>query len=1061
MFVSHRPLKIFAAAILAAILSQASVGVYAQSAPIITGDSSALSGSTLTIVGQNFGTTPATVHIDSIPAPVVSWSNTSITVNLPAAAGPGTLTVATSTGLSTSIAFTGVERGYYLLSANGAVSAEGGATSYGDLTTIHATGSPAVQLVPTTNNQGYWILTQNGSVYAFGDAQNFGSVTTPIGAVSLAVLPSGAGAYVLSATGQVYPLGQAQNYGQPSQTISAVSIATTSTGLGYWILGSDGTVYAFGDASQYGAASSGASLPHSTRPANHSLVKLVNTGVIFEISGNTLYHIPNIAMLKSMGRQIGAVRTVQNLSGYTVGLPLVVPYPDGTVLQTAAARDYWVQGGVVHPLPVSVAHILGLSLSQSVRVSGLRPNWPTGPAVSAASWHVPTGWLYRIQGQPLVAIVEHGTLRPIATGAEFRAMGLKSSDIHVVRHWPHLAMGSPLSAATLIPVNGTLWHPRTGVAVYVAQNGVFRQVPTAVEFHKLGYTISEEHQVASLSNSPIGTALGSAVLPPAGQTAPATATPASPAVSLVPTADSLGYWILSQNGTITPYGDAPPLPEPSALAIGTSTALSLAVTPDQNGAAIVLSNGSVLPLGDAAAVPLTTPGLVNLAMIAGAPAPPGFMSFAYGDFMPHFDGSYGTIQKFPGALSAIVPTWYYLSQNPKTLSWSIGQPPRGSQTVVALAHSQNIQVWPMFGTIAVAPYQTPAHVSAVVRQIVNAAVANGYDGVTIDFEPGNMNGLSKQQVMQLFTNFVSTLGYQLQQAGKGLMVDVYPFGYPVSSFNLPALAANVTYLNIMSYGENDSFTQAGPTQALPWDQHIYQAALAQGVPPQKLIMGLGPYGDYWSFNNQGLNRGAPLGSNSFVSDAQVQRLLALKPTIAPIWDPAFGSEVFMTNEFVNSQGQWTANASGSAVAPTYRLIPSLQSKWMGQVQNLQGLLNYILLRYAVENHQPVPAYLNQNGYYDTATQNAVTQFQRDFSVAGAIPKIYGPSTQAALKSVINRWGLGEYQYWVGNTVGLQNRIQNVALANHLAGVAIWRAPFETNGYWSMLTSTVQVSPHGN
>jgi peptidoglycan hydrolase-like protein with peptidoglycan-binding domain len=118
------------------------------------------------------------------------------------------------------------------------------------------------------------------------------------------------------------------------------------------------------------------------------------------------------------------------------------------------------------------------------------------------------------------------------------------------------------------------------------------------------------------------------------------------------------------------------------------------------------------------------------------------------------------------------------------------------------------------------------------------------------------------------------------------------------------------------------------------------------------------------------------------------------------------------------------------------------------------------MRYAVENNQPIPPFLTQSGHYDAATQNAVTQFQEDFAVVGATPKIYGQTTRAALENLIQQWNIGEYQYWMGTTQSLQNRIQQVALPDHLAGVAIWRAPFETNGYWSMLTGTAPVNPTG-
>jgi hypothetical protein len=204
---------------------------------------------------------------------------------------------------------------------------------------------------------------------------------------------------------------------------------------------------------------------------------------------------------------------------------------------------------------------------------------------------VPNGWLYKVAGKPNVDIVDQSSLRPIPTHAVFLAMGLKQRDIHVVSRWPNLPQGTPLTTPALIPVNGTLWHPANGPAVFVAQNGVFRQIPSAALFRELGYSVRSEHFVPSLTNLPVEASIGATAIP-AGNPPPTTGSPApSPAVNFVPTPDARGYWILDQNGTVAAYGDAPALPQPSAAQMGASTAVSLAVTPDESGADIILADG--------------------------------------------------------------------------------------------------------------------------------------------------------------------------------------------------------------------------------------------------------------------------------------------------------------------------------------------------------------------------------------------------------------------------------------------------------------------------------------
>ncbi|MCY0878796.1 MAG: glycosyl hydrolase family 18 protein [Firmicutes bacterium] len=1038
----------------------------AQTGPTISGYTAADHDSRLNITGQNFGSDPASVTIDGSPASVVSWSATRVTVNLPTTAGPGTLTLTTVQGLSTSVAFSGVERGYYTLTPQGAVTAHGPVATYGDLTSLGAAAtSPAVQMVMTANGQGYWILAQNGSIYNFGDATPLGGVSTPITAVGMAVLPSGTGAYVLSRTGTVYAIGTATNYGSPPAPIPAAAIAVTQTGEGYWVLSQTGAVYAFGDAKDFG------SVPHMTplstpapALANGTLVRLKGTSPVFLVENHVLYHIPTLQVLSGMGKSAASVITVDSLNGYRLGLPCIVPYPDGTLLQdTATQTEYVVQNGVLHP----VANAPAATAVPAVRIAAILPNWPVGPSVSLPSPYFPTGTLLRVKGHAIVYLVDQNTLRPLATKAVFDGSGFAWASVVTVPRLPPLPIGATIASPLPPFQTGALYRRQGAPAVYVDMGGVLRHIPSVALFTALGFSWQNIHTVSSLGTLPMGAPLGSTAIPAAQD-----ASPAAEAVGLVPTANDGGYWILLQNGKVDAFGNAPFFGDPTAAEMGQAKAVALAVTPDGGGYSILTSAGQVYSFGDALSAPSAS-GAIDLAMsptpddpavsTTSAASASSFYVLAYGSFMPHYDGSYSTMVDEAPALSAILPTWYYEQQNPTTLAWTIGSPPAGSNAVVAQAHQEGLQVWPMIGSISVGPFQTASAIQATVQQIVAAVQQNDYDGVTIDFEPTEFNGLSLAQVSQQYTNFVAALGPALHAIGKKLMVDVYATFYPNSPYNLAAIAPYVNYINIMTYGEYDSYTEAGPNAALSWLTSVYQTAISDGANPSQIIMGLGPYGDYWSFNNSGLDQGAPLGDDAYVSDAQVATLLNQNPNIVPVWDPTTGSEVFMTNEYVNSNGDWTANPNGEAVAPTETLSIADEGTFLPQVQNLQGLLNYILLRYAVDHHQPVPSYLPlaQDGHYGPLTTEAVAQFQQDFQVANATPGVYGPSTEAALSQVIQTWNLGEYQYWINSTESLQASLTQVAIPDKLGGIAIWRLPFESSDFWTMLEQTVTINPDGH
>lgn len=1033
---------------------------FAQSAPVITSYAAQNQDTMLAITGTGFGSSAGTVDIDGITADINTWNPTEITVDLPANAGPGTITIDTSQNLSSQTPFSGVERGYYTLTPQGQVTAHGGISTYGDLTTLSTPASaPAIQLILAPDGQGYWILTQNGQVYNFGSAANLGSAPSGITAVAMAATPSGTGAWVLSSTGQVYALGQATNYGSAPSGTTAAAIASTPDGNGYWILAQDGTVYAFGDAVNYGSANVTIATPTSgtTQLGNGTLVQVDHAGPVFLVIGKTLYHVPSISILKAIGRTLGEVKHVSTLSGYTLGPPLVLPFADGSVIHVDNSTAYYLaQNGVLHayasPAVMSASQV---PASRVQNVPAIKLNWPVGSTISQPQPYSPNGALYRLQATKAVYILENGILHQIGSAAVFNAMGLKWSAIQNRSALPGDPTGSIITKPAPLLADGSLW--RVQKAVYVAENGVLRHIPTAATFDQLGFSWSAIQNLPTLSGLTVGSPLDSISIPPG---TPAT----TKAVDLVPTPSGLGYWILLADGTVDALGHAPSFGELTPKTLGSARAVSLAATPDGGGYTVLASNGASFSFGDAlsgtnasSAVSLTMSPQPSASTVSATPT--GFFSMAYGSFMPNYDGSYTTMVDNGAGLSAIIPTWYYEQQNPTTLAWTAGSPPTGFASVVSQAHAEGVQVWPMVGSTSVGPFVNAQAIDATVQQLVQDAVQNNYDGLTIDFEPSDFEGLSMAQASQQYTNFVAALGPALHAVGKKLMVDTYAAFYPASPYNLSAIAPYVDYINIMTYGHFDYTTEAGPDAGLGWMQSVYQSAIAAGVNPSQLIMGFGPYGDYWSFNNSGLDRNAPLGDDGYVSDAQVQQLLASNPNIVPVFDPEYGSEIFMTNEYVNSSGQWTVNPSGNAVAPTETLSTADESQMLPQVQNLQGLLNYILVRYAVDNNQPVPSYLNlaQDGHYGPLTADAVAQFQQDFDVTGATAGTYDAATQAALTQVIQQWNIGEYQYWVDTTQSMQNRVLSVALADKLGGMAVWRLPFETSDFWPTLESIASIS----
>ncbi len=1025
----------------------------AQSAPAISSYRVNSSQTALIIKGTNFGsqTSSASVTLDGLSATIEHWSHHHIRIALPSSTGSGTITVSTG-GLTSSIPFSGVERGYYTLSADGRVTAHGAIKTYGDLRTLGVSGqSSAIQLVTTTDGKGYWILTQSGKVYAFGNATNFGSVNSSITAVSMAVLPSGQGAYVLGQHGTVYPLGQAVNYGNAPKGTRAVAIATTADGQGYWILGPSGKTYHFGDARRLGRAPA-PTQSRASHIANNTLVRVGTTHPIFLYRHGTVYHVPR-TLLSAIGSRREDVTSVQSLRGDTTGLPLVVPYADGTLLQARNHNAvYLVKGGVLHWITNRSTFLgMGYQWHDIRKIPSLPANWLKGSSITKPVPYLPNGTVFRVRQRNAVYVVNHGKVEHIASASVFHAMGYTWSEVKSVRSTPNLPAGAELKTPNPILTTGTLWRIGQQKAVYLYDQGVLRHIPSLGMFHHLGFRFHEVHSLPSTVHISTGTALGSTTVP-------------SPvhvhAVSLSPTVDNRGLWVLFQNGRVATLGDATNLGEPSSTAIRGSNAVGLTVTPGGGGYTILAKDGSTWSYGDATRTRTVT-GAVSLAMDTAPRTPSAtFLSMAYGSFMPNYDGSYSTMVKHASALSVINPTWFYDVQNPVTNQWGLTNPPAGYQNVVTMAHHLGIQVWPQIGSISTAPFKNRTADQNTVKQLVKVAESDHLDGVAIDFEPQHWNGMTMTQAEQAFDTFISLLGPAMHQAGKMLMVNVYASSFPNTMDNYEVLAQYADYINIMDYANHNHATGAGATSPLNWAQQQIQAAISGGLDPSKIIMGVAPYGHYWRYSNHSGMKG-----EEAVSDTWAKALLAAHSSIVPVWDAKAGSEIFMTDRYPTSQNQWATNANAQAHAPVPPsggyTASTAGIKSRKRVQNLQGLLNYILLRYAHGHHQSTPPFLRQDGMYGPKTEAAVALFQQDFGVSGDPSGTYGPNTEAALKKVIAKWDLGQYQYWIDTTKSEQERVQQIALADKVAGVDMWRVPFETSGYWSMLSQEVHITHLSN
>ncbi|HEX6971380.1 MAG TPA: glycosyl hydrolase family 18 protein, partial [Limnochordia bacterium] len=140
----------------------------------------------------------------------------------------------------------------------------------------------------------------------------------------------------------------------------------------------------------------------------------------------------------------------------------------------------------------------------------------------------------------------------------------------------------------------------------------------------------------------------------------------------------------------------------------------------------------------------------------------------------------------------------------------------------------------------------PSARARAISAIVAAVQRWGMSGVHIDFEdvpPADRN---------ILTSFVAALSEKMRPLGLAVTMAV-----PAKTrddrtsrwsgaFDYAALAPHLDALMLMTYDEHHPGGPPGPVASVGWVEEVVRYALAQGVPPSKIYLGLPAYGYDWA-----------------------------------------------------------------------------------------------------------------------------------------------------------------------------------------------------------------------
>ncbi|WP_231036256.1 glycosyl hydrolase family 18 protein [Pectinatus sottacetonis] len=188
----------------------------------------------------------------------------------------------------------------------------------------------------------------------------------------------------------------------------------------------------------------------------------------------------------------------------------------------------------------------------------------------------------------------------------------------------------------------------------------------------------------------------------------------------------------------------------------------------------------------------------------------------------------------------------------------------------------------------------------IIRQLIFYAEKDKFDGYNIDFE--NIYEADRD----ILVDFIKQLAEAMHKNGLILSIDVtVPSDDPVWSkcYDRKKLADYADYIVLMAYDEHSRVSKvSGSVASIGWVETGIKNTLKQGVPAEKLILGVPLYMRLWQEKN-----GELLVKTLTMPDAEK---LIKQNNIQPQWDKSAGQYYFSYRDLANHQYfVWQENAA--------------------------------------------------------------------------------------------------------------------------------------------------------
>jgi hypothetical protein len=384
-------------------------------------------------------------------------------------------------------------RGFWVVWANGAVTTDGDAHWYGDMSTHHL-NKPIVGIAGTSDGGGYWLLGGDGGVFEFGDAHFYGStgnirLNSP--ALQMVASHDARGYDFVAGDGGIFQFGDAPFYGSTGAihlNQPVVGMAANPLGGGYWLVASDGGIFEFGNARFHGSTGGthlNAPVVGMAPSANGGGYWLVaRDGGIFSF-GNASFHGSGVGQTGG-APAVGVVAT-RDGGGYWIVLA------DGKVLSKGDAPAMSGPSSAASPPQPNGNYAFEVTNGSGVPI---RWNPCDGVPYAVVTAGAPAGWQTDVANA--VSQVQRATgVYPRLVGEYGSASQVPGSAKLVISWVPALSSGDLVGLTTYWYINTGGYTPEIVKAQVQVLTGLYGGAGTHGELpvllHELGHAFGLAH----------------------------------------------------------------------------------------------------------------------------------------------------------------------------------------------------------------------------------------------------------------------------------------------------------------------------------------------------------------------------------------------------------------------------------------------------------------------------------------------------------------------------------------------------------------------------------------